>query len=477
MPDDVNSAAVDVLSRWFRSPVAFVREALHAEPEPWQTEVLVAAAEASQTAIVGSKGTGKSCVLAWLLTWFLATRPHANISVTSVSASNLRDGLWKETARWLAASPLLTKAFEWQAQRIVHREHPATWWASARTWSKSADAQQQADTLAGLHAERMLFVVDEAGSIPQSVVVTAQAALSSGKECRLIIAGNPTSTNGPLYAAAVTHRHHWGVFKVTGDPDDPKRSARVSVEWARQQIQQYGESNPWVRVNVFAQFPETSLNALLSPVEVEAAMHRYLREDAFSWCQKRLGVDPARFGDDRTVIAPRQGKAIFKPVVMRGARSTEIAARVAQGVAKWNAELVFVDDSGGWGMGTVDQLMAAGVPVVPVVFSDKAIDPRFTNRRAETWFAMADAIKNGAALPNLPELVGELAEVQYSFSNGRFLLESKDQLKARIGRSPDIADAIAVTYALADMPAAIAGIGQVGKVLHDGDPFAERRRA
>lgn len=474
---DARCVAIDALARWFRSPVSFVRECLGAEPEPWQEEVLRAAADASQSCIVGSKGTGKSTVLSWLILWFAFTRPHANIAVTSISAANLRDGLWKETAKWIGASPVLARAFEWQAARIVHKEHPATWWVSARTWSKSADPQEQSQVLAGLHAERTMFVLDEAGDIPMALLPTAQAALSSGKECKLLLAGNPTSTSGPLYSAAVTHRAHWRTFKVTGDPCDPRRSARVSLEWAREQVAQYGESNPWVRVNVFAEFPEASLNTLLSPGEVEAAMNRHLREDVFSWAQKRIGVDVARFGDDRTVLAPRQGKVVFKPVVMRNARSTDIAARVAQAVAKWGAELVFVDDSGGWGHGVVDQLLIAGIPVVPVVFSDPAIDPSYANRRAEMWMQMATWVKAGGALPAVPDLVGELSEVQYSFTNGKFLLESKDQLKKRIGRSPDIGDAAALTFALPDMPAALAqGLGSqsVGHVLHDGDPFDER---
>jgi hypothetical protein len=84
-----------------------------------------------------------------------------------------------------------------------------------------------------LHADYTMFVIDEAGSVPRAVAVTAQAALATGRECKFMLAGNPTSLDGPLYDAAVTHRPRWHVVTVTGDPDDRKRSRRVSLEWAR----------------------------------------------------------------------------------------------------------------------------------------------------------------------------------------------------------------------------------------------------
>jgi phage terminase large subunit len=133
-------AALGVLRRWVTDPLAFVRECLGATPDPWQAEALAAIPDSPQHAIVGSKGTGKTTFLAFVITWFLATRPHANIAVTSISGDNLKDGTWKELAIWIQRSPILSAAFEWQQTRIVSRTHPATWWVSARQWSKSADA-------------------------------------------------------------------------------------------------------------------------------------------------------------------------------------------------------------------------------------------------------------------------------------------------------------------------------------------------
>lgn len=477
-------AAIATLVRWKTDPVAFVRENFGVEPDEWQLEVLGEFARTQRIAMIAAKGCGKTTVEAWCILNFLSTRPHANIACTSVSGDNLRDGLWKELAKWLGQSAFLSANFDWQKERIVSKTHPATWWAAARTWAKSADAQQQSETLAGLHSDYVLFVLDEAGAIPQAVAVTAEAALASGIETKLLIGGNPTTLDGPLYTAAVTQRYLWHVVRVTGDPDDPKRSPRIDLEWAKQQIAAYSRSSPWVMVNVLGLFPPASLNSLLGPEEVEAAMRRHLHEHEYKWAQKRIGVDVARYGDDRTVLFPRQGLASFRPRVMRHERgsavSTDIAAAVMASKAKWGSEVEIFDATGGFAAGAVDVLQASGAAPVSMQFHSPADDARYVNRRAEMWFRMAEWVRKGGALPPIPELTGELTAPTYTFVNGKFQLEAKDQVKQRLGRSPDLADALALTFALQDLPAASAmdvmRRGSVGHALTEFDPFDFERR-
>src|SRR5690606_4136634 len=205
--------------------------------------------------------------------------------------------------------------------------------------------------------------------------------------------------------AAVTQRQLWHVVKVTGDPEDPKRAPRVDVTWAQQQIDTYGRENAWVKVTVLAEFPPASLNALLGVEEVMAAMERELPADAYAHAQKRLGIDVARYGDDSTVIFPRQGLQAFQPVQLRHARgsavSVEIANRVMAVKFEWGSEVEFTDATGGWGAGFSDVLRSNGFGPIDVQAAAPALDPRFRNRRAELWFAMAEWVKNGGALPNL----------------------------------------------------------------------------
>ncbi len=441
------------LKRWRWHPEDMVREEFGAEPDAWQLEVLRLFPHNERIAMKACKGPGKTAVLAWLILNFLATRPHPRVGCTSITGDNLSMNLWPELAMWMNRSPFFRETFVWTKTRIEHRFHPETWFAVARTWPKSGNVEQQADALAGLHAEYVLFVLDESGGIPQAVMVTAEAVLASGIEAKVVQAGNPTHTTGPLYRACTTERHLWKVVTITGDPDNPNRSPRIKLEWAKQQIASYGRDNPWVMVNVLGEFPPTSINALLGVEEVERAMKRGLRKEDYEWAQKRLGVDAARFGDDPWVIFPRQGLRAFKPIVMRAPRTPVVAARIAKAHRDWKNELILIDDSGHWGHGAVDILITAGLPVIPVIQEDKATDRRYKNLRAEMYIAMADWVRGGGALPYDPELIPELTEPTYTFVGGVFVLEPKDQIKERLGRSPNKADALAQTFAIADMPA------------------------
>lgn len=461
--------------RWALEPWRFVRDLFGVEPDAWQDEALhlIAKPETRRLALKACKGPGKTALLAWIILWFLATRWEAKIGATSITEGNIDTNLWPELNKWLSRSGFLRESFVWTRTTISRKASPANWFAVKRTWPKSGNAEAQADALAGIHADHVMFVLDESGGIPQAVMVTAEAVLATeSAEAKVIQAGNPTHTTGPLYRACTTDRALWSVIRITGDPDDKMRSPRISKQWAEEQIASYGRDNPWVMVNVLGEFPPSSINALLGLEEVERAMQRHLREDQYRHAQKRIGVDVARFGDDRTVLFPRQGLASFKPVIMRNAPTNDIAARVMVGVNRWRAEMVLIDDTGHWGHGVLDNCIAAGINAIGVNYAGKALNPRYKNRRAEMWIKGAEQIRKGAALPNEPDMVAELTEPTYTFVNGVFVLEEKDMIKERLGRSPDLADAYMTTYSLEDMPGELVEkLQRAKRTEHDFDPY------
>jgi phage terminase large subunit len=445
------SAAV-FMSEWIDDPVRFVREALRVEEiDAWQVEVLNAVAKHQRVALKASKGPGKSTVLSWIGWWWLGTRLHPKVVATSISGDNLRDGLWTEFSKWQQRSEFLKKAFTWQAERIVSNTSPETWWASARQWSKSADASQQSDTLAGVHADSVLFLIDEAGGIPDAVVATAEAGLANadpvrGTEAKLILSGNPTHTTGPLFRACTRERPLWWVKEINGDPDDPGRAPRVSKQWAREQIEKYGRDNPWVLVNVFGQFPPGQSNTLIGIEMATAATRLDLVPRDIAEEPKVVGVDVARFGDDRTVICMRQGRVAFKPRVFRNLDTMEVASQVALFIDKHKPDATFVD-LGAFGIGVYDRLRQLKCDVIGVNFGDKALNGKFANRRSEMWFGLAQWLKR-ASIPDDAELLQELTGPTYKFTeDGSLILEKKAELKKRIQVSPDKADALALTFA------------------------------
>jgi phage terminase large subunit len=482
--------AARTIRRWRADIVAFVRENFQVEPQPWQVEVLEAFANQElarlRISMQACVGPGKSAVQAWCGLWFLGTQgdrgDHPKGAAVSITGQNLRDNLWAEYAKWMARSKYLSGAFTWTATRIFATHHPETWFMSARSFPKTAELEALGRTLSGLHGGFVLAQIDESGDVPPAVLKAAEQALSEEgvRFGRVMQSGNPSSLDGALYHAA-KNPHLWRVVRVTGDPDDPKRSPRINLEWAKEQIREYGRDNPWVMYSLLGQFPPSSINSLLGPDEVADAMERTYTDDAYSWAQKRLGVDVARFGDDRTVLFPRQGLMAFPPAVMRhnaqkDKPSVDIANRVMAAKLKWAQEREFFDDTGGWAKGALDVLRSSGFSPAGIPFHAKALDNRYLNRRAEMWWGMAEWVKHGGALPKMPELARELIAPTYTFKGGQILIEPKDLIKKRLGFSPDLADALALTFAEPDMPAEIRIPGldfqAINRKKADWDPYA-----
>lgn len=188
---------------------------------------------------------------------------------------------------------------------------------------------------------------------------------------------------------------------------------------------------------------------VLIPIDlVLAAQKRLYSEYDLRGAPKILGVDPARFGDDRSVIIRRQGLQSFAPRVLAKLDNVQLAGLVAQEIKDFRPDAVFVD--AGQGAGVIDVLRSLGYEVTEVPFGGAPLQAgRYRNKRAELWGEMAEWIRHGGALPEQETtLANELASAVYDFDEaGKMRLEAKDKIKARLGKSPDLADALALTFA------------------------------
>lgn len=469
----MNAAAAKILA-WRADPVLFVRDNFKAEPDAWQFDTLMCLPGVAKPNVLEHEklrdqfkkrismqacaGPGKSALLAWTGWWMLSCwggkGSHPKGAAISMNRDNLRDCLWAELARWQSESPFLMDRFEWTKEKIFAKDHPETWFLSARTYNKDADKESQGRVLSGLHSDVIFYLIDESGDTNPMVLKSCEQGMSSCKVGLIMQAGNCTSHEGMLYAAVSDNTGAWDVISITADPADPKRTPRVDPVWAQEQIDKFGRDDPWVMAYILGKFPPTSMSALLSREEVELAMSRHLTPDKYETSQKRTGTDVARFGDDMSIIFPRQGLAAFTPLEFRNARSNELAESIITGRNQWGSELDFIDCTGGYGSGVADAMYARGYSAVEVQFAARATDAdSFFNKRAEIWWNMAQWVKRGGALPHIPRLLQELTAVQYGYQNGKMKIEDKDQIKKRLGFSPDYADALACTFAIPDQVA------------------------
>jgi phage terminase large subunit len=443
----------DMIKLWRHRPSIFIKDAFDVTLDAWQEDCVELYNNNQRIGVVANKGPGKTFVQALLTLHFLATRFQPKIACLSITKDHLRDNLWAELLKWRAVSSLLKESTNEGAEKITLKGHEGYSFISARSFPKQADESQMASALAGLHADNIMFAIDEAGMIPDSIFATADNALSGGdsptKSAKMLVMANPEQPKGVLYRAYMGRsKQKWAVMNITGDPDDPKRTPRVDVDWAREQIDTYGRDNPWVQVNVFGKYPSVSSELLITEEEIHASMHREIDEKLVRNSQHRLGVDVARGGIDNTVFARRRGlKAYPMESISSDIRGPELAGKIAFMQQDVAIERVFVDNTGGYGSSVIDSLeMFPNLDVTPVVYNAKAQDKRYFNRRTEMWVRMRDWVRKGGCLPNDPGLAEELLMPKVIFHGTHFRLEEKEQIKSRLGRSPDKADALAQTF-------------------------------
>lgn len=195
-------------------------------------------------------------------------------------------------------------------------------------------------------------------------------------------------------------------------------------------------------------FSASGVDNLLSQKDVYDACHRKIDATFNERTDLYMGVDVARFGADRSVIFFRKGMVAEEPIVLQGLDLVTLARTIRKLVTERNPKQIFVDGTGVGG-GIVDMLMSWGVYVNDINFGHKSLDKQFLNMRTEMWCKMAEWVKRGASLPNNSELLSELCMPIYDYNEKmQKVLESKRQIRDRLGKSPDLADALALTFAL-----------------------------
>ena len=186
---------------------------------------------------------------------------------------------------------------------------------------------------------------------------------------------------------------------------------------------------------------------ILIPIDlVSAAVKRQYVERDIVYAPVVIGVDVARFGDDATVFFKRQGLVAFDPVIIRKLDNMAVADRLVSYIAENSPDAVFVDS--GAGAGVIDRVRQLGCTVTEVAFGGRALSEKYRNRRAEMWIEMGEWLRSGGQIPDHATLKADLSAPTYLFdASGKMVLESKDKIKERLGRSPDFADALALTFA------------------------------
>jgi phage terminase large subunit len=434
---NTNSFAVFV-EAYRDDPVSFVTEVLGATPLPWQIKFLEAIARGERRISVrAGHGVGKSTVCSWALIWHMVTRYPQKSVVTAPTASQLFDALFSELKAWInKLPPALNELFDVFSDRINMKASPESSFISART--SSAD---RPEALAGVHSEHVLLVVDEASAIPESVFEAAAGSMS-GHSATTILISNPTRNSGLFYKTHHELAADW--FKIhVSCVDNPL----VSSDFVRQIKTTYGEESNAFRIRVLGEFAAADSDTLIPASLVDAAR---LRDVPTSSADALVyGVDVARFGTDRTALCKRRGNVVLEIKSWGGLDLMQTVGQVVNEAKQDKPEEICIDTIG-LGSGVADRLREMGYNVRDVNVSESsAMNPNANKLRDELWLSVKSWLETKTVkLPHDETLRHELVAPRYNFtSSGKIVVESKDSLRKRGMRSPDLADSLCLTFA------------------------------
>lgn len=448
---------IEALDFYYNHPAEFLEDMLDMECDNWQTMVAADVANAPKVAVKSGQGVGKTALEAGLIIWFLVCRPYSKVIATAPTMQQLYDVLWAEIAKWLDTSKV-KQLLTWTKTKVYMNGDSERWFATAKTATKPENMQ-------GFHEDHMMIVVDEASGVSDPIMEAILGTLT-GSDNKLLLMGNPNRIEGVFFDAFNKDRDKFKTHTVSSR--DSKRTSKDNIEMLESK---YGKDSDVCRVRIDGQFPKGALDSFISLETVELAcssLNKLEQADVDAAQILHVGVDVARFGDDKTVITPRISTKVFEFRKYVKKSTMETAGNVLMCCKEYMKKfpqlkncIVKVDDSGVGG-GVTDRLKEVikverlPIKVIPVNNGESATDDYYFNLGGQLWGQVKELLEvnfsnnmQGKAveieLPNDSEMIKQLSVRKYHMtSKGKIQLESKDDMKKRGLGSPDVADSLAL---------------------------------
>lgn len=452
-------------------PAGFVRDCIKwpvgKKPTFYQLANLTALVESEnhRVCVCGPHGLGKTTTNSWAVLWFALTRDAEGIDwkipTTASAWRQLTNFLWPEIHKW-------ARVLDWDR---IGREPFGQYELLQRnlklTYGEAfAIASDNPAAIEGVHADQVLYLYDEAKAIPASTFDATEGAFSGAGndendiEAFALASSTPGEPNGRFYEiqSRATGFEDWTPIRVT--LEDTIKAGRNSQSWADQRKKQWGEESAVYQNRVLGKFASSQEDGVIPLSWVEEAVERYedlvlehkLVDGRLTFDQLHtVGVDVSRSGGDKTVMAMRYGNVITELRHSAHEDTMSTTGRVIGAVGDTKA--IPIVDVLNMGAGVVDRLRELGKPVIAFNASkrskrkDSSNSFGFVNCRADAWWRMRELLHPESlaeiALPPDDKLIGDLTAPTWKvMSGGNIQIESKDDIKKRIGRSTDDGDAV-----------------------------------
>jgi len=404
-----------------------------------------------QCAVSSGRGPGKSTLVAWIVHWFMSSVIGGSSIISANTDTQLTSKTFGEINKWITLGinnywfDTIQKkitAKPWLAEQL--RKHvkidDKKYYAEGILWN-----EDDPDAFAGEHSDYgILLIFDEASGIPQPIWTVSEGFFTEKTIYRFwFVFSNPRKNTGPFFECFHRNRAFWRHIQV-----DSRTVEDIDNRVLDQIVAKYGAESDEAKIEVYGQFPAQGDHQFISRGVVRDAQDREL-ERYDDHAALVMGVDPARFGDDVTVIRFRRGRdARSYPVIeLKGADNMRVANIVADHIDKMEPDGVFIDS--GAGAGVIDRLRERGYKIHEVGFGTESKDPTYFDHRTEMWARMRDWL-GGAMIDLAATLADDLTGPEYEFMGreDRIKLEAKEKMKKRGLASPNHGDALALTFHL-----------------------------
>ena len=457
------------LRRWYRNPLAYVIEHIGDVPTHQQAEILKAFEHHNFVAVRSGHGIGKTTLDGWLINWWLDTRGKI-APITGAGGDQLSDIVWPkvvETNRrkweWIG------RQYEITSEEIRCKDKAEVWKGVLRTARADND-----DALQGFHD--CMFFIDEGSGVRDGIFEVASGAMGDPGAFGFMT-GNPTRLDGYFYdifhkpsfwycmnfsseKSIAEKEYSYKFVDAMGDIRTITTHGRQTMKWIEDMRKTYGLNSNTYRVRVLGEFATLGQDLVVEERWLENVFDKTREWDGKKKGKRRLGIDPAWEGEDDTAFVIREGIEILYVKVIHGNDPYEVAEIAKLLFKEWDCDDICVDTIG-VGAGVYSNLLHAEengrrYPVVQVVVSESAPDDSDGKYkllrdllwwRARKFFRTKPVRFRGSEIdPLWVQLKNEMKSPSYKIESGKIKVESKSDMKKRGLRSPNIADALNLTF-------------------------------
>lgn len=400
--------------------------------------------------IPAGKGVGKDGCSGMTVPYFLDVWHEARIICTAPGEDQLKTITWPEVKRWVYAEDEKThkpkccvaETFDIGASTMYNKvTDKKRGFAFMKVAQKNSSEEMSSKTFDGQHSPVLVFIVTEADGVTEGVFTSMDSTMTEDLNFAILLF-NPTRTTGYAFRSAFDDKESKNWIVLNWNAEDSELVSKASIERAKQ----HGEDSSFYRVFVKGLPPNVEKDALIPFEWIMLARNREIENPPELKCC--LGIDPAGQGHDRTQICNRTGGVVGKYKTIDKVRTAQIIDDIEDYCLMNDPAITFLDTNGvGTFLFPVLQRKIMNLRSI-VSQSEPRDKTKFANKRAEVFWSLREAFENGMmSIPNDQELIEELTTIKYKKNNKKqILIESKDDIKRRIKRSPDKADSLSITF-------------------------------